>query len=763
MRLMRWAMSRWNSLASGGASAQRLQLFRLFQAEDEQTEQTVSGASSYSQWPARFRDFEAPANVGARPALNTLSNVEGTIDLGSARTVYFDVRGNGTGLRFARLAVSGDVSRQGTGRYRGHVVVGNADAAYWTAYFKAFPQAQVTQGRADVDVTLAKLASKPAPGLPLDLSGHVAVRNAVIAVTDRKLIRLPLQNLTGTVAFTGAGIAFNAHLSLGGQPLGVSGTVFDFAHAQVAMTASSAALDPVRLAQALPILTLPPGISVSPGPVTAQFTGAAASPTITVSATLPAVTYGGNRATSVVASAVYANKVLSVPSATFRLNGTGQAALQATVDTTRAKPVVLVAGTVRGVNLASLHLPPTVNAKNLNLGGLADAQFLADNQGRPLSVVANVSVVNLHVKATTVQSVAGRVAWTQGQPLTITRMAAHDPSGTAAVSGQIPVGAKTGRWDLTVRTAGLNLAGLLRPYSNAPVSGRADFDGKVIGPANAPQLVGAARLVEPRFGRYSADLVSGQIAASFNGLQLKEVVVRRFPTEARLNGMVTGLTTTSPALNLGVKLSEGDVGDFLSLAEQASAPSPKTTKVLAASLPNLTGTASGSFQITGRLKSPVVFGHALVTDATVGEYRLNQASADVRYQNGTLRVENGLIQSGPALLTAQGQRTASGVIGADFTATGLDLLRFHRFLDPYADVTGTASFAGHFGGTPQAPQITVTALNVPNLVVNRQKFAPFTLAGRYDDGIADTDRRPLALCGAGSDRLCRRAGRSGRV
>ena len=94
-----------------------------------------------------------------------------------------------------------------------------------------------------------------------------------------------------------------------------------------------------------------------------------------------------------------------------------------------------------------------------------------------------------------------------------------------------------------------------------------------------------------------------------------------------------------------------------------------------------------------------------------------------------------MIHSGSAALTAQGQRTASGVIAADFAATGLDLLRFHQFLDPYADVTGTASFSGHFSGTPQSPHVVLTALDVPNLVVNRQTFAPLTLAGRYDDGV----------------------------
>ena len=100
----------------------------------------------------------------------------------------------------------------------------------------------------------------------------------------------------------------------------------------------------------------------------ASFTGTPGSPTITVSAALPAVVYAGNQATNLVAQATYANKILSIPTATFRLNGTGQAALRGTVDTTGAKPVLLLAGMVRGVNLAALRLPPAVKSKNLNLG-----------------------------------------------------------------------------------------------------------------------------------------------------------------------------------------------------------------------------------------------------------------------------------------------------------------------------------------------------------------------------------------------------------
>jgi hypothetical protein len=708
----------------------------FFKPKTKHTTKPFVGRVLVHQGLLRFRDFNAP-DRGKRPALNTLASVEGTIDFFSERYVYFDVRGVGTKSenRFRSLIVNGDVSRLFAGLYRGHVVAANADAAYWTDYFKAFSQARIVSGRADADVTLAKLGSKPPPGLPLDLSGTLAVRHVTILASNKKLLALPLKDLNGTMAFTGAGLSVDARALLAGQPLAVSGTVFDFAAPQIAASASSPRLDPVRLASALPFLKLPPGFTVAPGPVKASFTGTPSSPTITVNATLPAVVYLGNQATNLVVQATYANKVLSVPTATFRLNGSGQAALRGTLDTTGPKPVLLMAGAAQGIDLAALRLPPTVNLKSLKLGGRADVQFLADNQGRPLSVVANVSAANLHLRETTLHSVTGRVAWTQGQAITLTRATVRDSAGAAAVSGTIPAGGAGAVWNLNVRTAGLDVAGLLRPYSHLALGGRAVFDGKVIGPANAPQVVGAARLIEPRYGRYSANLITGQVTANTKGIRLQGVTVRRFPTEATLNGTITDIHSANPALALAVNLSEGDIADFLHLAESASAPSPKTARILTASLPNLTGTAEGRFEISGRLQSPIVSGHTLVTDATVGDYRIDEASADVRYAHDILSVEHGLIKSGAATLTASGKRTASGVLRASFTASGIDLVRFHQLLDPYADVTGTAALSGQFYGTPQAPHVALNALDIPDLVINRQKFAPFSLAGRYDDGV----------------------------
>ncbi len=686
----------------------------------------------------RFRDFQAP-DRGKRPALNTLADVEATVNFHSTRNIYFDVRGLGTQNRFASLAVSGDVSRTVAGRYHGHVAATDADAAYWTDYFKAFPQARIVAGRADADVSIAKLASKPAPGLPLDLSGRITLRRTTILVADKKLLRLPLQNLNGTALFTGSGVSLDASVTLGGQPLAASGTIFDFAHPQVALSVRSAALDPIRLTRAVPALILPAGLTAAPGLVTANFTGTVANPTITVNAVLPHIDYQNNTLSNVTASATYAGKVLSVPTATFRVNGTGVGAIRATLDTRQAKPVLLLAGFVSGVNLANIHLPTSVSTKNVNtkklaLGGTANVQFIADTLNRPFSVAADVQISKPKFQKTALNSLNGRVLWTLRQPITIVHAAASGGAGAAAVSGTVPLGT-SGQWNLRVRTAGLELASLLRPYSAMPISGRAAFDGSIIGPANAPSAVGAARLIEPHYGRFSADLVSGNIAANLNGLHLKDVTVRRFPTLAGLDGSVTGLASGNPKLALNVRLSEGDVSDFLNLAEQASAPSVKTAHALKANLPNLSGTAQGTFFLGGRVKSPSAYGHVLISDATVASYRLDQIAANLRYDHGTLTIGNGLVESGAATVTAHGSRTAGGLFQVEFAASGLDLTRFHQVLDPLADIQGTAAFAGSFTGTPAAPHLIIQTLTVPDLVVNTQKFAPVTLAGRYDDGV----------------------------
>ncbi|MDQ2799486.1 MAG: translocation/assembly module TamB domain-containing protein, partial [Armatimonadota bacterium] len=671
------------------------------------------------------------------------------VDFGSERFVLFDVAGRGTDNRLATIHLRGDASRLAAGRYRVSAQATDADAAYWAAYFKAFPQAYVAAGRADVDMDLARLGSKPPPGLPLDMQGHVTLRDATIAVTDKRFLHQPLRHLTGNATFTGAGVAFDGHLSIAEQPLTATGTLFDFKHPQVAATITSALIEPSRLASALPILKLPPGVRVSPGPATVQFTGTPANPAISANVAFPAVFYAGNRATDVRAQMVYVNKILSIPAATFGLNGTGQASLRGRVALTGKTPIVLLAGQARNVDLAALVLPPALARQHLNLGGRADVAFLANSQGHPLSVVANLSAKNLSARGMTLSAARGRVSWSMGGPLTIARAALQDSKGIVIVSGTIPGGQKGVGWNLSVQASHLDLARLSRPFTRLDLAGLADFQGHVGGTASAPQALGDIQLYEPRLGHYGADAVQGALTASTGGIRLENVRIHRFPTEADVSGTITRLASQNPALDLNVKVSQGDVQDFLSLARQvdpaakiSGAPATPAARTLSAALPTLTGTAEGELRITGRLKSPQIAGRAQIADATVGAYRIDRVSANFSYADGGLQVRNGLVQAGGSTVTAEGSRDRQGRLEARVTGREINLNQFYRLTDPYADVAGTVSFTGTVSGTPQSPTVNVDQLSAENLDIDGQQFAPVTLAGRYADGVITQSGAP---------------------
>ena len=682
----------------------------------------------------RFRDYLAPAGVGVRPALNQLDHVGATVNLHSERFAYFTAAGRGTAGRLAAFAVQGDASRRVAGRFRVAAQVSGADAAYWTDYFPftASPQALVRAGRANVDVSVSRLGSKPPPGLPVDILGRVDVLRATVALTAPPLRHLSVRDLSGRVTFTGAGVAFNATAAVGGQPVAAGGTVFDFTHPSLVVTATSDHLDTERLARDFPTVSWPVGLRLAPGPVTLNVVGPVDQPTVSADVALPGGQYAGNRVVNVRASAVFAGRTLTVPALTLQTPGGGQVALRGTVVTGR--PLVLqFSGEARGVNLAAFRAPGG-DVRTLGLGGRADAQVLADNIGHPFRVVANVAVARPHIGKTALVAARARLSFTPGQGLTISRAVVRSAQGAALVSGTIPAGLKNGHWDLSVDAAGLNLAALVAPYTPVPVGGLAYFQGRVQGPAATPQAVGQVQLLNPRFRRFTADVVSGALAASAGGVRLNDVVVRRFPTAAHISGTVTRLASADPQFDLGVRLSQADVQDFLNLAGQFAPPSVSAARRTAA-LPPITGTAQGTFQISGSARAPRVAGRVSVTDSTVGPYRVDSLQVQAAYRDGTVRVGRATLNGEGATVTAHGTLALkTGKVQAALAGSNIDLERFRDISDPYVDLDGDFGVTGTVAGTLKSPAIAA-AVTGQGVSVNGQALAPFTLAGRYADGV----------------------------
>lgn len=694
-----------------------------------------------------LRDYVAPARLHERPAINTLYGVNTTVSFHSERYVYFDGTGQGRSERLSNVAVRGDASRQTAGRYRVFARISDADARYWSDYFKAFPQGRILAGRANLDLTAAQLDKKPASALSLDLLGRVNFSHVSVALTDPRLRRLPLQNIGGTAIFTGAGISVDGTGLVAGQPVAVSGTVFDLLakQPQLSFAASSERADPAPLERALPTLHIPPGVTAAPARVTAQIAGAVNAFVVSADVQTPRIAYQGNAAEDVRARVVFANNVLSLPVVQFRIAGGGTGNLRATINTQTTAPTVMLGGRVASINLASLRLPPMPGRKPLALGGLADASFLtrpaSSAPNAPLSVVANVSVTNPRVARTVLKSIRGRVAWAPGANIIIRRAVVDDGhGGFATVSGQVPTTPRAA-WNLAVNASGANMAALLAPYSKAPVSGVAYAQARVTGFQGAPLFAGQAQVYGAKFAGIGLDAVSGTVSGNLNRVTLSGVTLRRYPAEACVAGTVTDFASGNPALALSVSLAQGDVQDFLTLARtlQPRGPSAPLT------LPDLTGTAQGRFQVAGRLRDPQLTGQASVTDATVGAYRIDSLRAALAYKSGTVRVENAVARAGDASATARGQfNTRTGRIAAAVQGQHLSLDLVRPVISPYADVKGVVSFSGTVGGTVRSPS-GAGRIAGTGLAVNGEALAPLTLAGRYADGVFTKTAAPWTL------------------
>ena len=698
-----------------------------------------------------FRDYVAPARLRERPALNTLYAINTVVNCGSERYVYFAGTGQGRSERLANVSIQGDASRLMSSRYRVSAQVSDADAAYWADYFKAFPQGRITQGRANLDL-IAAVLHKPLPNAPIDLSGRVNFSNVAISLVDPRVRYLPLSGIGGTALFTGVGVSIDGAGRAAGQGVSFHGTVFDLYRPQLAFTAFGSRINPNPLLRVLPAIHVPPGVTLSVGSATAQITGSADFPVVSANVRIPRIAYQGNAATDVRGRVLYANNVLSLPTVGFQLAAGGQGVLRATVNTQSLVPSIAIGGRVSSVDVSRLHLPPTPGRTLLSLGGIGSAEFLSrsTNGGpnAPLSLVANVVISHPRVQRTTLGTVRGRIAWIPGTDVVVRRAVVQDGHGGAAtVSGRVPT-TPNAAWNLAVSASGANLSTLLAPYAKLPIGGLAYAQARVTGRLATPRVSGTAQVYNGKFNGIGVDALTGRFAAGLDGATLQSVVVRRFPTEARVSGHVSQLASGNPLLALNVSLAQGDVQDFITLAQtvQARAKGHGRTAAAPLNLPTLTGTAQGAFRIAGRVNNPQVTGQATVTDATIDAYRFDKLGASVAYNHGTVRVDNGFARvEGGASVQARGQFSPStGRLAAAVSGTNVNVDLFRPLFSSYADLKGILAFNGTLGGTLQSP---TGALRVSgqSLGIDGQNIAPLSLAGRYANGVFTQTPAPLVF------------------
>ena len=696
---------------------------------------------------AKYRDYVASPRAATHLAENNLSAVNAKIDFGSTAQVVFAGTALGADGRVSDIGVSGEASRLVSGEFRLNVDAKNADVPYWQRYFSAAPGVRALTGKANLALSVAKLSKTD---LALMIHGQASVLGGSAVAVPPKILRSTVQNISGSVVFTGNGVYGSGVGTVLGQPVTATAAIYDFKSPHIAATLSSSHIDPVRLGRALPAAQLPPGFSAEPGAARIQMSGSLTKPVIVAQVASPQGRYAGHVANNLRASFVIDRNVVTVPTASFDLAGGGHVVAQGATKVL-GKLAYTFSGSAAAVNLASLagHTPVPVT-------GTGDFRFLVQGVGKHPHVVIDAQSNDVSVMKTRLGHVTSRLSLLTNGDLGIERATIVGPSGSATVSGTVASPAAKPKLHLMVHAVNVHLSDMARPYVAADLGGIAYLKGAVAGTPTAPTFAGTARIFRPRYGRYAADAVDGRLTASRAGLRLNSVTVHRYPATASLTGTVTALNTADPVLNLDAKVVGADLHDLVAqlakpadATKSAIAPSRKTQKDIAEALPTITGSADAKFHIFGTPRSPMVNGRIDVTGATVGAYRINSAQAVVAYAHDRASLSGVVIRSGTATVTASGHwaapagggNPANGPIDAIISGSDVELQRFARYTRSIGNVQGNISFSGQLSGTLASPAVSF-GLYGRDLTFNGQKLAEVTGFGRYENGVVSSAGTP---------------------
>ncbi len=268
--------------------------------------------------------------------------------------------------------------------------------------------------------------------------------------------------------------------------------------------------------------------------------------------------------------------------------------------------------------------------------------------------------------------------------------------GTVSGSGQL---------DLFAVTRNLPLGQLGdRLGVRLPLAGVLDAAGRVTGTLQDPRLVGHALLRDARVGPIRFDAGVAAFALTRAGLRLAEgATVREGQDVYRLSGEVRW--GSPPQLDLRVQTEGADVARLRSLV----------------ALPvSVTGEVSGSVRVTGTPEQPQVAGEVELRRGSVAGQSVHRARAQLRWDAGTLVVEDGEAFTDRGNLRFQGKAGPDG-LGLTFSLEGLRLEAVGALQAPSLRLAGNTVVTGALEGTLRAPVLRA-AVRSEELTVNGVRF-----------------------------------------
>ena len=707
------------------------------------------GQMTFNSGTLLFRDYLAKIGTPDRPAQNELHNVNAYVDARNSDATQFQIQGTGLSGRLIQAEANGDAIRSGGGSFRMQMNASGANLPYWARYLAGVGPADVTSGTGNIRLFLSHSGKFTKYNKNLDFLLGAQIADAAIQVKKPGMARLVVSHVDGKISASPVSVSYLGTASAAGSPLNVNATLFDFSRPQLGAVLSGKSINIGSIARAFPAVKIPLGLTVAPVDAVVKAAGPLLSPTISIEANTPRVAYFQNEIRNASLSMVLARNVLSISRLTFTTQDGHSGTLRAQLDPRHVAQTLSASGQVVGLNLATLPLGRS--AQHLNVSGTANVNFVTRELNGSRHATADVKLRHLHVLHTSLDEVTARIGLLNGKALSIQRLDIRDPKGMASIDGTVPITKNAGSINLRVNASGIEIGRLIRPYSKLQLDGLGYYRGSIGGVISAPTTRGDLEIYGASYSNLLLDSVAGHLEVTPSRLALSHFEVQKFPASVQIDGTINNLKSRQPALDLGLKLSQADVQDLISLSNEIAQYAPhkagrkvptKTQRELDSALPTVSGATTGNLHITGTPKNPQIIGSAVMKNGTAGPFRIDRVQASFGYKAHKLSVTNGLLRGEGATITARGDWSSqSGAIDGIFTGTNFSLDRLNRLYPPYFDLQGMVEFSGAIGGTLNSPTATVGVVG-NSLIANGQKLAQVSAFASYANGELDLTGDP---------------------
>lgn len=246
------------------------------------------------------------------------------------------------------------------------------------------------------------------------------------------------------------------------------------------------------------------------------------------------------------------------------------------------------------------------------------------------------------------------------------------------------------RLDLDIIARDIELATLQVnfPY---PVSGLANFDGKLTGTLEGPVFSGAIAAKSLKLNGQELSDIGGQISA----------------TRERLDVPVFGFSQGGGKFSFagGINFTPGTIYGNLS-AENGSVAS--LLAILNVPAKGIDGRLDGQVQLGGTVAKPSIWLSGNMTNGKIKNYPLENIDVDVSLENNIVTINRFYAKQGSGTLAAKGTASLDGPLDLEIGGRGLDAGLLTAWLDTTVDPKGKLTFTAQVSGTTYSPHAAVS-------------------------------------------------------